>query len=210
MTAESFAGIITVMSIKTMQAFLFADATIAKLKAIGSIISPALFILVTVLIGGQLEREAVAKETYVATISGQIEAKTIDRELVLTRFFEKYNSPLLPFVKTFVEVADRYKIDFRLLPAISCIESSCGKRLIPGSYNPFGWGIYGDNVIRFASYDEAIEKVGEGLNKGYFSKGLNTPEKIAPVYTPPSHVHWLGKVKYFMNEMDTIQEGLGS
>ncbi|RJR27363.1 hypothetical protein C4561_02305 [candidate division WWE3 bacterium] len=179
-----------------------------NIKAFGAFFAPALFIVITALIGGQLEKEAVAKENFVATISGDIEAKRIDRELILTRFFEKYNSPLMPHVKTFVEVADKYKIDFRLLPAISCIESSCGKRLIPGSYNPFGWGIYGDNVIRFVSYDEAIEKVGEGLNKGYFAKGLNTPEKIAPVYTPPSHVHWLGKVKYFMNEMDQIQESL--
>jgi hypothetical protein len=82
------------------------------------------------------------------------------------------------------------------------MESTCGKFLIEGSYNPFGWGIYGSNVIYFKNYDEAIKTVGEGLNKGYFSKGYNTLEKIAPIYTPPNSRNWANGVQWFSNEID--------
>jgi len=84
------------------------------------------------------------------------------------------------------------------------MESSCGKYLIEGSYNPFGWGIYGTNAIYFEDYDEAIETVGKGLKDNYLSRGFDTPQKIAPVYTPPNHVNWLNGVTYFMNSIENI------
>ena len=125
----------------------------------------------------------------------------------LEKFLGKYNSPLKSNAKTFVAVADKYGIDYRLLPSISCMESTCGKFLIPGTYNPFGWGIYGSQYISFKDYDEAIETVAKGLNESYFSKGLDTPEKIAPVYTPPNHVNWLAGVTYFMKQVDNAGKG---
>jgi len=134
------------------------------------------------------------------------EAEHANKKLILSRFFDKYNSPLKKNVDKFLEVAERYDMDFRLLPAISCIESSCGKKLIQGSYNPFGWGVYGSTVTTFASYNEAIEKVGEGIHKNYIVRGYDTPAKIAPIYTPPAHSHWLRSVNFFMNVMDEISE----
>ncbi|HQG58540.1 MAG TPA: hypothetical protein PLM44_01750, partial [bacterium] len=80
---------------------------------------------------------------------------------------------------------------------------SCGKRLIPESFNPFGWGIYGRNVIYFKSFDEAIEVVGKELAEKYITKGLNTPEKIAPVYTPPNPVNWKNGVNFFISKIKT-------
>jgi len=129
----------------------------------------------------------------------------VDKSLVLAKFFKKFKSPLIGNVDKFIEVADKYNMDYRLLPAISCIESTCGKFLIPGSFNPFGWGIYGSQHIDFLSYDDAIETVGAGLFKSYISRGYDTVEKIAPIYTPPRWQHWMGSVNFFMNEMDKIQ-----
>jgi hypothetical protein len=124
---------------------------------------------------------------------------------VLEKFFERYNSPLQSHADTFVDVADKYDMDFKLLPAISCMESSCGKQLIPGSYNPFGWGIYGSNAIWFESYDEAIDVVARGLRDNYLSKGLTTVEEIAPVYTPPAYTHWSYGVNYFVGQMEEVE-----
>lgn len=137
-------------------------------------------------------------------ITDSIGIKKIDREKVLKEFFSKYKSPLIDHTDTFIDVADKHGLDFRLLPAISCIESSCGKKLIPDSYNPFGWGIYGNNVLKFKSYDEAIETVGEGLKKNYIAKGFDTPEKIAPIYTPPGHKNWLRSVNFFVGEINKL------
>lgn len=138
-------------------------------------------------------------------VSFDVEFKKVNRKEALEKFFEKYNSPLKSNSETFIKVADEYGIDYRLIPSISCMESTCGKFLIEGSYNPFGWGIYGSNVIYFRNYDEAIETVGKGLNKGYFAKGLNTVEKIAPVYTPPNSVNWKNGVSFFMNEISKFE-----
>jgi hypothetical protein len=139
------------------------------------------------------------------TLTFEIGSKKIDRKAVLEAFFEKYNSPLKKNTDTFIEVADKYGIDYRLIPAISCMESTCGKFLIEGSYNPFGWGIYGDNAIYFKNYDEAIKTVGEGLNEGYFVKGFNTVEKIAPIYTPPNSINWKNGVNFFMNRISDFE-----
>ena len=138
------------------------------------------------------------------TTENAIEYKAVDRAEVLEKFLEKYNSPMVENVDTFVEVADTYGMDYRLLPAISCMESTCGRHLIEGTYNPFGWGIYGSNYIAFNSYDEAIRTVGKGISEGYIQKGLDTPERIAPVYTPPNPVGWNRGVRFFMGQMDEI------
>jgi len=140
-----------------------------------------------------------------AEISVEIEYEKIDRVKSLEVFFEKYNSPLKENAEKFVEVSDQYQIDYRLLPSISCMESTCGKFLIEGSYNPFGWGIYGDNAIYFEDYNEAIETVGEGLAKNYFQKGRDTVEEIAPVYTPPNHVNWKNGANYFIDKIEDSQ-----
>jgi len=135
-----------------------------------------------------------------------IEARTIDKEEVLEKFFDKYKSPLKPYAKDFVKVAEMYNMDYRLLPSISCIESSCGKRLIPGSNNPFGWGIYGNKVTTFNTYTEAIHTVGKGLNENYISKGYDTVEEIAPIYTTPAYLNWTKSVNFFSEQISDIEQ----
>ena len=124
---------------------------------------------------------------------------------VITKFFESFNSPLKEHAESFVDTADKYGLDYRLLPAISCMESSCGKFLIPETHNPFGWGIYGSRVTYFDTYGDAIDTVGKGLSEHYVKKGLDTVEKIAPVYTPPRYVHWRTGVNYFISKINTIE-----
>jgi hypothetical protein len=151
------------------------------------------------------DRDVTASSPEITTSIISRKLDKVDKSLVLARFFKKFKSPLIQNVDKFVEVAEKYDMDYRLLPAISCQESTCGKFLIPGSFNPFGWGIYGAHHIDFNSYDEAIETVGAGLFKSYISRGYDTVEEIAPIYTPPSWRHWMGSVNFFMKEMDKIQ-----
>lgn len=133
-----------------------------------------------------------------AVVDMERDAKVVKLE----NFFDKYNSPLKPYSEDFVETAEKYNMDYKLLPAIACMESSCGKNLIQESYNPFGWGIYGNQAIYFRDYSEAIETVGKGISENYIARGYDTPEEIAPIYTPPNHVNWLSGVRYFINEID--------
>lgn len=126
------------------------------------------------------------------------------RAKIIEDFFKGYGAPLAEFADTFVTVADKYGLDYRLLPAISMQESNGGKRIIPSSKNPFGYGIYGDNVLKFATFEDAIERVGRGLKEDYLDKGLTDPNKIMAKYTPPSVEiggPWAKGVNTFMQEL---------
>ncbi len=126
------------------------------------------------------------------------------RSKIVENFFNGYKSLLADYGKLFIEVADKYKLDFRLLPAISMQESNGGKKVIEGSHNPFGYGIYENSVIKFASWEEAIESVAKGLRQNYLDKGLNSPAQIMAKYTPPSSASggsWAKGVSSFMTEL---------
>ncbi len=82
-----------------------------------------------------------------------------DRAARLDAYFAKRNMPLEGHGQAFVATADKYGLDWRLLPAIGVRESSGGKHLL--NNNPFGWG---SCKIKFADFDEAIEEVAKNLS----------------------------------------------
>ncbi len=126
------------------------------------------------------------------------------RAKIVENFFLGYKSSLLIYSEYFIQVADKYYLDWRLLPAISMQESNGGKKIISNSYNPFGFGIYGDSVVRFSSWEEGIERVGKALREDYLNKGLDTPYEIMTKYTPPSLAKggsWAKGVSSFMEEL---------
>lgn len=127
------------------------------------------------------------------------------RAKIVEDFFKSYNAPLAEYAEVFVRVADEKDIDFRWLPAISMQESNGGKRIIPSSKNPFGYGIYQDKVTKFATFEDAIERVARGLKEDYFDQGLTTPEEVMAKYTPPSVAlggPWAKGIRQFMEEMN--------
>lgn len=126
------------------------------------------------------------------------------RPKLIENFFKNYKSPLVDLGALFVTVADKYGLDYKLLPSIAMQESKGGQKVVDSSHNPFGYGIYGDLVIKFSSWEEAIERVGRGLKEDYLDKGLNTPLEIMRKYTPPSLAKggtWAKGVAYFMEKM---------
>ena len=120
---------------------------------------------------------------------------------MIRQFFAKYKSPLEPFATNIVEQADKYSLDFRLLPSIAMQESNLCKKVITDSYNCWGFGIYGKKVTRFESYPEAIETVTKTLANNYVAGGLNTPEEIMKKYTPSNNGDWADSVNYFMSQL---------
>ncbi len=88
-----------------------------------------------------------------------IEVRLDPRVQKIDTYFAKRGMPLSGYGKDFVEVADRYGLDWRLLPAISVRESSGGKHLL--NNNPFGWG---SAKIPFSDFGDAIEVVGWNLS----------------------------------------------
>jgi len=121
-----------------------------------------------------------------------LKAKKIEN---IKKYLIKRGAPLATNAQDFVEAADKYGIDYRLVAAISIIESSGGLHNFK-PYNAWGWGKYG-----FENWKDGIWSVTEGLATGYISKGLDTPLEIGRVYCPPSYSSWAKKVSSLMKEI---------
>jgi hypothetical protein len=120
--------------------------------------------------------------------------------VVLKKYLEKMDSPLSDHSRTFIQAADRNSLDWRLVPAITGVESTFGKRIPPNSYNAYGWA---NGNYYFDSWEESIDVVSDTLKEKYVDRGATTIDEIARIYAPPSNT-WSWKVKYFMNEIDTV------
>lgn len=120
---------------------------------------------------------------------------------MLRQFFAKYSSPLEPYAKNIVNAAEKYGLDFRLIPSIAMQESNLCKKIPKGSNNCWGFGIYGGKVTKFENYPQAIETVSKTLAHDYKKSGLDTPEEIMKRYTPSSNGSWARGVSHFMDQL---------
>ena len=122
---------------------------------------------------GSLEMNPVTKEEISVDDLRKQKAEAIDS------YFKARSMPLHGTGMTFIMVAEKYGLDWRLLPAIAVRESSGGKAAC--GYNPFGWGSC--KLHNFVSYEQAIEALGRNLGganpktSSYYA-GKNTKEKL--------------------------------
>lgn len=124
---------------------------------------------------------------------------------ILHDFLEKRNSPLAPYAKNFVDEAKKNNLDWKLVAAISGLESSFGVHIPANSYNGWGFGIYGDNVKRFGSWDEGIATVSASIRNDYMDKwNAKTIPEIGRIYA--ASPTWAIRVKLFMDSIDTFEQ----
>lgn len=146
----------------------------------------------------------VSADVSVAESSAQLVGRTMTetdyREEILRNYLEGHNSPLSDYSNVFIDLADEYKLDWRLVPAITGVESTFGKRIPANSYNAYGWA---NGSYAFESWKESIEVVSEALRKNYIDRGAVSINDIARIYAPPSET-WARNVKFFMNKIDPM------
>lgn len=164
----------------------------------------SLFIL-TLLSMSLLTQRATASEK--ASVSSAVLNPTNglapnDRRVqVLRSYISQYDPLLAASAPTFVTEADKYNLDWRLVAAISGVESTFGKQIPQGSYNAWGWGIYGDNSMGFSSYDEAISVISKSLREKYVDKwGAKDVYEMGRFYA--ASPTWAERVVYFMRKID--------
>src|SRR5713101_1010364 len=81
----------------------------------------------------------------------------------LEAFFQSFGCPAPHHVKEYVGAADAYLIDYRLLPAISVLESTCG--IYQRLNNRWGW----DSARRgFSSFRAGLEYIARQLAEGRY------------------------------------------
>ncbi|SRR5258708_36737042 len=137
----------------------------------------------------------------IPSISGYVTVADARPEIVRS-YLNYYNSPLVPYSNQIVQLADKYGIDYRFIPAIAQQESNLCKVIPIGSYNCWGWGITSVSSLGFDSYSDGIETVTKGLKKNYIDEGYVTPEEIMTKYTPQSNGSWARGVNEFMAQME--------
>jgi Mannosyl-glycoprotein endo-beta-N-acetylglucosaminidase len=111
----------------------------------------------------------------------------------LEKFFQSAGCPAQKYSDTFLEAADAYGLDWRLLPSISFIESTGGKAA--RNNNLFGWD---SGRAEFASPAAGIHTVGYRLSHSslYRHKDL---DGILATYNPDAE--YAAKVKAVMRRI---------
>ncbi len=111
-----------------------------------------------------------------------------DRAAKIDAYFAQWDLPLAGHGKGMVAAADKYGIDWRLLPALAMLETTGGKNLCDegDNFNPFG---YGSCTIHFDTFEDAFDAVAKTLSgnsekTSHLYKG-KTVEEILEVYNPP-------------------------
>jgi hypothetical protein len=111
------------------------------------------------------------------------------RVLLVESFLRKHKSPMMPFASDIVAEADRFGIDFRMLPAIAMCESGAGKRMPKkDEFNAFGIAVYTgqQHGKAFDSWPHAITWVSQYIKERYYDRGYTDLYDIGAIWAPPS------------------------
>ena len=143
--------------------------------------------------------------------SGQVLSATIEagdsRDLLLESFLKQYKSPMAEFAHVIVAEADRYGVDFRMVPAIAMCESNAGKRMPKkDEYNAFGIAVYTGQLHgkAFDSWPHAISWVSQYIKERYHDRGIYDLQDIGAIWAPPSVLtghSWSNCVSSFMEKI---------
>lgn len=124
--------------------------------------------------------------------------RTDGRLKALREYFKKLNCPAFHYAHEFLAVADRYSLDWRLLPSISVVESAGGKST--RNNNLFGWD---SGKAKFATLADSIHMVGKRLAHSRLYKGRTLDEKLA-IYNP-KRPEYAARVKSVMRQIAPAQ-----
>ncbi len=121
-----------------------------------------------------------------------------NKSTILEKFLEKQRSPLAPYAQVIVSESYKNNLDYRLLPAITGVESSFGKAIPANSYNAYGWN---NGKYSFTSWEDGIETVSVSLYEKYSLKwGAETPHEIGKYYA--ASPTWADRVVNYMEQIN--------
>ena len=119
---------------------------------------------------------------------------TDPRTVRLEAFFKAYDCPAPLHVEEYLRAADSHALDYRLLPAISLVESTCGT--FEKWNNRWGW----DSVQSgFPSVPAGIDFISEQLAESPHYKGKTIEQKLL-TYNP--YKEYVRQVKWLMRQIE--------
>jgi len=154
----------------------------------------------------------ISDSFYVDNSIKTVSVKKDERVEILKAYLETHKSPMVGNAKDFVEAADQYDLDWKLVASIAGVESTFGKHTPGGAatetFNAWGWGVYGNQALGFGSFKNGIYTVSRGLRENYVNKGYDTPEKMNRKYA--SSKTWGMKVNFFLGKIGTFESNFKS
>ena len=134
---------------------------------------------------GRLARSAVLGLVACAAVASDntLPAPSDPRGERLEAFFKAYDCPAPLHVEEYLRAADSHALDYRLLPAISLVESTCGA--FEKLNNRWGWD---SAQTGFSSVPEGIEFISAQLAENPHYKGKTLQEKLFTYNPYPQYV----------------------
>ena len=118
----------------------------------------------------------------------------------LVRFFQHYNCPTPYHIDDYLRAADVYQLDYRLLPAISVRETTCG---VTEQQNN-RWGFHPGHQS-FESVEEGIDFLAGRLAQGYYYRGKTLQQKLFTYNPLPRYP---GEVQAIMRQIEGNEPSL--
>ncbi|MCU1335449.1 MAG: hypothetical protein JWO19_1030 [Bryobacterales bacterium] len=112
----------------------------------------------------------------------------------LEAFFNAYDCPAPLHVEDYLRAADTHAVDYRLLPAISLVESTCGA--FGKMNNRWGWA---SAQSGFPSVPAGIEYITTQLAENPRYKGKTVKEKL---FTYNPYPHYVRQVERLMQQIE--------
>ena len=111
----------------------------------------------------------------------------------LEKFFESYHCPAPHHTSDYLRAADSYRLDYRLLPAVSIRETLCG-RTEKQQHN--AWGYHHQS---FSSIEVGIDFLARRLTQHPFYRGKTLHDKLFTYNPLPAYP---GEVKRIMRQIE--------
>ena len=172
-----------------------------------------LFFLITYFIPQKVDASEKAKSVSAEFITASEEPLPVhhidNRGDVLKRFLERYDSPLADESQTFVLEADKNHIDWKLLPAISGVESTFGQAVPPDCPNAWGYNIYDGHTRCFTDFKEAIQVISYDIRHVYMDQwGATDVYSLGHLYA--ASPTWPQRVAMYMQQIDDFDNKVSS
>ena len=174
-------------------------------------VAPVAFLFLTVLLFQSKHIDYLAKVGPVLTADAQIPSSQLEGNVLGVQvsdmrpfYVESFlkGTKLKPYSHLMVETADKYGLDYRLIPAIAMKESGGGNAVSEDSHN--AWG-FENGRTSWDSWEVAIEQVGKTLKTRYVDRGMTTPDEMMAVYAPPQLLtggKWAIDINHFYKKLE--------
>ncbi len=136
------------------------------------------------------------------TLTSEVSPPSDLRLMKLSAFFDKYRCPERGHALEYIRAADRNHLDYRLLPAISFVESTCG--MAQRSNNHWGWNSANTG---FESFESGLRFVAAYVATGVPYRGKDLDQKLRTYNPDPAYAPAVRKVMREIAEVKFAGEG---